>query len=134
VVAIVGIVVAFGVLCYRLRGEFATALHRVSPAGLPWPAAAVVAEIASFLCYAGVQRRLLAAGGARLPRRTMVSLTVAATGLTNLVPGGTAPASGWLVSQYRRHGVQLPLALWAVTDLAELLRPTRPGGRAPVTG
>ncbi len=26
------------------------------------------------------------------------------------------------------------LALWAVTDLAELLRPTRPGGRAPVTG
>ncbi len=114
VVAIVGIVVAFGVLCYRLRGEFATALHRVSPAGLPWLAAAVAAEIASFLCYAGVQRRLLAAGGARLPRRTMVSLTVAATGLTNLVPGGTAPASGWLVSQYRRHGVPLPLALWAV--------------------
>jgi hypothetical protein len=39
---------------------------------------------------------------------------VAATGLTNLVPGGTAPASGWLVSQYRHHGIPMPLALWAV--------------------
>jgi putative heme transporter len=44
----------------------------------------------------------------------VASLTVAATGISNLVPGGTAPSSGWLVSQYRRYGVPLPLALWAV--------------------
>lgn len=108
------IIVAFGLLCYRIRGDLATAFRRVNPSGLPWLVAAVGAEVASFLCYAAVQRRLLVAGGARLRRRTMVSLTVAATGLTNLVPGGTAPASGWLVNQYRRHGVPLPLALWAV--------------------
>lgn len=111
---VIVIVVAFGLLLYRIRGDLSTAFKKMSPAGLPWLVAAIGAEIASFLCYAGVQRRLLVAGGARLRRRTMVSLTVAATGITNLVPGGTAPASGWLVNQYRRHGVPLPLALWAV--------------------
>ncbi len=114
VLLLVAIVVAFGLLCYRIRGDLATAFRRVNPSGLPWLVPAIGAEVASFLCYAGVQRRLLVAGGARLRRRTMVSLTVAATGLTNLVPGGTAPASGWLVNQYRRHGVPLPLALWAI--------------------
>jgi uncharacterized protein (TIRG00374 family) len=43
-----------------------------------------------------------------------VSLAVAATGLTNLLPGGTAPSSGWLVAQYRKRGIPMPLALWAV--------------------
>jgi putative heme transporter len=113
-VLVVLIVAAFGFLLYRIRSDLATAWHRASPAGLPWLVAAVGAEVVSFLCYAAVQRRLLVAGGARLQRRTVVKLTVAATGLTNLVPGGTAPASGWLVTQYRRHGVPLPLALWAV--------------------
>jgi putative heme transporter len=44
----------------------------------------------------------------------MVGLAVGATGLTNLAPGGTAPASGWLVGQYRRRRIAMPLALWAV--------------------
>lgn len=114
VLFLIAIVVAFGVLLYEIRSDLATALRRVSPAGVPWLAAAMAAETASFLCYAGVQRRLLAAGGARLQRRTVARLAVAATGLSNLVPGGTAPSSGWLVSQYRRHGVPWPLALWAV--------------------
>ena len=81
---------------------------------LPWLVVALGSEAISFVCYAGVQRFLLRSGGARLTRRTMVALAVGATGLTNLVPGGTAPASGWLVQQYRRREVPLPLALWAV--------------------
>ena len=88
--------------------------RRFDPARLPWLAVALAAEAASFVCYALVQRRLLGQGGARLSRRTMVGLAIGATGLTNLVPGGTAPASGWLVGQYRRRGVPMPLALWAV--------------------
>ncbi|MGH9046661.1 MAG: lysylphosphatidylglycerol synthase transmembrane domain-containing protein [Acidimicrobiales bacterium] len=81
---------------------------------LPWLLVAFSAEGLSFWCYATVQRKLLLSGGARLGRRTMVSLAVAATGLSNLVPGGTAPASGWLVGQYRRRDIPMPLALWAV--------------------
>ena len=83
-------------------------------ARLPWLAVALGAEALSFLCYAFVQRNLLIEGGARLTRRDMVRLVVAATGLTNLLPGGTAPSSGWLVAQYRKRDVPMPLALWAV--------------------
>jgi uncharacterized membrane protein YbhN (UPF0104 family) len=110
----VGVAGAFAYLLWRIRGDLAATLHRVGPAGLPWLAVAVAAEAASFCCYALAQRRLLAAGGARLGHGTMVGLTAAATGLTNLVPGGAAPASGWLVAQYRRHGVPMALALWTV--------------------
>jgi hypothetical protein len=108
------ILVALVFLAFRVRGDFASAFRHLSVRRLPWLAAAIGAEVLSFLCYAAVQRGLLFAGGARLRRRTMLGLAVAATGLTNLVPGGTAPASGWLVSQYRRHGIPMPLALWAV--------------------
>jgi putative heme transporter len=94
--------------------EFDTTLRHFSARRLPWLAISVGAEAASFWCYAIVQRSLLLEGGARLTRRTMVKLAVAATGLTNLVPGGTAPASGWLVAQYRKRGIRMPLALWAV--------------------
>src|SRR5580693_6048921 len=108
------IVVALAVLVVRERASLAQAFGHVGVGSLPWLAAAVGAEALSFVCYAGVQRRLLRAGGARLGRRTVLGLAVSATGLTNLVPGGTAPASGWLVGQYRRHGIPMPLALWAV--------------------
>ncbi|MGH8981537.1 MAG: lysylphosphatidylglycerol synthase domain-containing protein, partial [Acidimicrobiales bacterium] len=114
VVLVVLIVAAFGFLLFRIRGDLSTAFHRVRPRGLVWLPGAFGAELLSFLAYAFVQRRLLSAGGVRMPRRTVIRLTVAATGISNLVPGGTAPSSGWLVSQYRRHGVPLPLALWAV--------------------
>ncbi|MGH9028365.1 MAG: lysylphosphatidylglycerol synthase transmembrane domain-containing protein, partial [Acidimicrobiales bacterium] len=108
------VVAAIAYLVVRLRGDVAAAWRGLSPSDLPWLVPAVAAEAVSFLCYAGVQRRLLSAGGATLPLRTVVGLTAAATGLTNLVPGGAVPSSGWLVLQYRRRGVPLPLALWTV--------------------
>jgi uncharacterized protein (TIRG00374 family) len=94
--------------------ETGTVLHHFEPNRLPWLGVAIVAESLSFLCYAFVQHGLLVEGGARLPRRDIVNLAVAATGLTNLLPGGTAPSSGWLVAQYRKRGIPMPLALWAV--------------------
>ncbi|MHB1584188.1 MAG: lysylphosphatidylglycerol synthase transmembrane domain-containing protein [Acidimicrobiales bacterium] len=109
-----GLAAGLVVVVVRARGDFVTAFHHLTLGRLPWLAAALGAEGASFLCYSEVQRRLLLAGGAKLGHRTVFNLAVAATGLTNLVPGGTAPASGWLVGQYRRHGIPMPVALWAV--------------------
>jgi uncharacterized protein (TIRG00374 family) len=111
------VVVILAVLVSRLHStehDLATAYRHLSWERFPWLLLALSAEAVSFVCYAMVQRSLLRAGGARLTRRTMVALAVAATGLTNLVPGGTAPASGWLVKQYRRREIPMPLALWAV--------------------
>jgi len=89
-------------------------VHHFSIGRLPFLLICVAAEALSFFCYALVQRSLLIEGGARLSRRTMIKLAIAATGLTNLLPGGTAPASGWLVNQYRKRGIPMPLALWSV--------------------
>ncbi len=96
------------------RHDVGAAFSHLRVRNLPWLAVAFGAEALSFGCYALAQRRLLLSGGARLGRRTMIGLAVGATGLTNLVPGGTAPASGWLVGQYRRRKIPMPLALWAV--------------------
>lgn len=117
VVWIVLVVAVFVVLAVRLRSadhDLVTAYRNLRWQQVPWLIAALGAEASSFFCYALVQRRLLLVGGAHVTRRSMVSLAVAATGVTNLVPGGTAPASGWLVNQYRRRGIPMPLALWAV--------------------
>jgi len=111
------VVIVLVILVSRLHStehDLATAYHHFSWSRFPWLLLALGAEAVSFVCYAMVQRSLLLAGGARLPRRTHVALAMAATGLTNLVPGGTAPASGWLVKQYRRREIPMPLALWAV--------------------
>jgi uncharacterized membrane protein YbhN (UPF0104 family) len=41
-------------------------------------------------------------------------LVFASTGLTGLLPGGVVPASGWLLDQYRRRGIDESLGLWAI--------------------
>jgi uncharacterized membrane protein YbhN (UPF0104 family) len=113
-VLLLAIVVFAFLRAHSATHDFLTAFDHFSVGRLPWLALAIGAEVASFLCYALVQRRLLRAGGTKLTMRTMVSLAIAATGITNLVPGGTAPASGWLVGQYRRRCIPMPLAVWVV--------------------
>jgi len=111
---VLAVMVAAVARAHSALHAFASAFGSFRVGRLPWLSLAVGAEVASFACYALVQRRLLRAGGLVLTRRTMFGLAVAATGITNLVPGGTAPASGWLVGQYRRRDVPVPLALWVV--------------------
>jgi putative heme transporter len=112
--AVLAAVIFVGFHVESISHEVGTVLRHFQPNRLPWLGVAVAAESLSFLCYAFVQHGLLVEGGARLPRRDIVNLAVAATGLTNLLPGGTAPSSGWLVAQYRKRGIPMPLALWAV--------------------
>jgi putative heme transporter len=116
---LVGLVILVAVLflAFHVRSishEAVTVLRHFRVTRLPWLLVAFAAEALSFLCYALVQHGLLVEGGARIPRREMVRLAIAATGLTNLLPGGTAPSSGWLVAQYRKRDIPMPLALWAV--------------------
>lgn len=116
---LVGVAVLVGLLLLLLHAQsishdVGTVLGHFRVSRLPWLGAALLAEMCSFLCYALVQRSLLIEGGARLTRRDMIALAVAATGITNLLPGGTAPSSGWLVAQYRKREIPMPLALWAV--------------------
>jgi putative heme transporter len=110
------VVAVVAVLVLRERSaqhDFLTALHRVRPGRLPWLVVALGAEAGSFMAYAMAQRRLLAAGGARLRRRTLFALTFATTSISSLLPVGVLPSSAWLISQYHRRGVSIPLAAWS---------------------
>jgi uncharacterized protein (TIRG00374 family) len=93
--------------------DFLMALHRVRPGRVPWLVFALGAEGGSFLAYAMAQRRLLAAAGARLRRRTLFALTFATTSISSLLPVGVLPSSAWLISQYHRRGVSVPIAAWS---------------------
>lgn len=106
--------VVLGLRLPAASGSFSAALRHVSVARLRWLVVAIVTEALSFVAYGLAQRRLLRTGGQAPPRRLVGLLVFASSGLTCLLPGGMLPASGWLVEQYRRRGVDQRVAVWAL--------------------
>lgn len=94
--------------------EFVSAFGHFRSDRLPWLVAAAVLETASLACAALAQRRLLKAGGVRIPFAELLALTVASTAVVDLIPAGIAAASGWLVEQYHLRSAPIPLAVWTV--------------------
>jgi len=85
----------------------------VSALGRPdlrWLALALVAELMSIGAFARVQRRMLAAGGARVPMRRMSALTYAANAVSRTLPGGPALSSGYVFKRLRSWGATVPAA------------------------
>ncbi|HVU92050.1 MAG TPA: YbhN family protein [Jatrophihabitans sp.] len=95
------------------RGEHALA-------DLNWGlvAAAVLCEVASIITYARLRRRLLSAGGFRVPSRRMGALAVASNAISVTVPAGTAVAAGYLYKQLRRIGAGAALTTWMLAAAA----------------
>ncbi len=60
--------------------------------------------------FARVQRRMLSAGGARVPMRRMAALTYAANALSASIPAGTALSSGYVFKRLRTWGATGPAA------------------------
>jgi putative heme transporter len=77
---------------------------------LRWLALALVAQLMSFGAFARVQRRMLAAGGARVPMRRMAALTYAANAVSRTLPGGPALSSGYVFKRLRLWGATVPAA------------------------
>ena len=75
--------------------DFTRAFEHFRASSLPWVAAALAAETASLSCYSLAQRRLLVAGAAPMRFLPLLGLTMAATAVRDLVPGGVVPASRW---------------------------------------
>lgn len=108
------VLIILGVRLPDATGSFGFAFHSLNPARAIWLAVALVVIALSFVAYGLAQRRLLKAGGARIRIRTVTLLVFASTGVTGLLPGGVVPASGWLLDQYRRRGIDESLGLWAI--------------------
>ena len=75
---------------------------------------AVLAEIASFVCFAELQRRLLHAGGVDTSLRYMTGMTLASGAIADSLPAGPAFASVYAFGIYRRRGANDTLAAWTL--------------------
>jgi uncharacterized membrane protein YbhN (UPF0104 family) len=109
-----GVVVAALGVClvvFRDRLPDLGALWRVTVhAGPGWLACVVGAQLASMGMFARVQRRLLRAGGVRMPWFRAVRMTYAGNALSTTLPAGPALSVAFNFRQYRRAGAPAPLA------------------------
>jgi putative heme transporter len=92
-------------------------LYRCDPR---WLALAVIVQLLSMSAFARVQRRMLAAGGPRVPMRRMLALTYAANALGVTFPGGVAMSSGYVFRRLRSWGATVPAAGFTVLASAML--------------
>lgn len=79
-----------------------------------WLVLAVVVEAGSLVAFAGMQYRLLEAGGVRSPAGPLVAMTVGAQAMNNSLPGGAAFAAVYGFRWYRRFGADDPIAAWVL--------------------
>jgi uncharacterized protein (TIRG00374 family) len=97
-------------VAFLRRRELAQAYHLIAEVH-PLPVAvAVGCEALSFMCFAGVYRWLLAAGGVRWSLRRTTAVVVAANSVSGALPGGAAFSAAWFYRQLRRRGVEQVLA------------------------
>jgi len=114
VIGLVAIVVVLVLRAPAAAHDFTAAFAKLRPIRLPWLAAAVGAELVSFVFYAHIQATLLDAGGRRMNLLILLRLSVASSGLRALLPAGVVPSSGWLYEQYRKADVEGPLSAFVV--------------------
>ena len=79
-----------------------------------WVLPAFVAELASYWCFALMQRELLLAGHLRPPWWTLYKLTFGSQALTNSLPVGNAVSTVYGFRWFRRFGADNTLAVWAL--------------------
>jgi putative heme transporter len=79
-----------------------------------WIAAAAAAEIASYLAFTQLQRRLLLAGGVHTRMVPMTAITLAGNAMNTSLPGGGAFATVFAYRQFRRRGADEALTTWTI--------------------
>ena len=113
---VIGLVLA-ALAFYQLTGhrsELAEAADALGHLRWGWVLLGVVAEAASYLAFAQLQRRLLRAGGVRVPIRPMAAITLAANSIANSIPAGSVLAPLYSFRQYRHRGADQAVAGWSV--------------------
>ena len=109
-----GVSVAVAVRVPGVASDTRAAFGYLGRLHLSWLAVAVAAQIVSLASAVVAQRQLLAAGGARLPWRTVSALVFASTGLAKMLPAGPVAGGAWQAREYRRRGAGTVAGVWAV--------------------
>ena len=79
-----------------------------------WIPPALVAEFASFVCFAGLQYEFLRCGGLAAPEVPLLKMTFASQAITNSLPGGNAFSAVYGFRWFRRFGADDTLAAWSL--------------------
>jgi putative heme transporter len=79
-----------------------------------WIPPALFLELASFVCFAGLQYEFLRSGGLAAPEGTLVKMTFASQAITNSLPGGNAFSAVYAFRWFRRFGANDTLAAWSL--------------------
>lgn len=79
-----------------------------------WIPAALLLELASFVCFAGLQYEFLRSGGLAAPEGALVKMTMASQAITNSLPGGNAFSAVYAFRWFRRFGADDTLAAWSL--------------------
>jgi hypothetical protein len=96
------------------RGELVGASAELTHLDTAWLALAVACEVASYVSFGVLQRRLLQAGGVRAGVGSMTALSAASAAIANSLPGGPAFSSIYVYRVYRRRGADETLAVWTL--------------------
>jgi hypothetical protein len=113
-VAFVGLAGLFAGETVYVAPYFDGAMSDLYRADEGWLALAVVSQLASIAVFARLQRRMLAAGGARVDMRHMVALTYIANAVSVCLPGGAALSAGYVFRRLRSWGATVPAAGFTV--------------------
>jgi uncharacterized protein (TIRG00374 family) len=79
-----------------------------------WIPPALFLELASFVCFAGLQFEFLRSGGLVAPEGALVKMTFASQAITNSLPGGNAFSAVYAFRWFRRFGADDTLAAWSL--------------------
>jgi uncharacterized protein (TIRG00374 family) len=79
-----------------------------------WVPPAILAEMLSFVCFAGMQYELLRTRGILPPILPLLKVTLASQALNNSLPGGNAVSAIYGFRWYRRFGADQTVAVWAM--------------------
>jgi uncharacterized membrane protein YbhN (UPF0104 family) len=94
----------------HLRGTGAALAH----IRWQWLGLAIFAEISSMTYFARLQRRMLRAGGVRVPLVRAVAAALAANAMSVTLPAGPVVSSGYTFRRMRAWGASGPLATWGM--------------------
>jgi putative heme transporter len=79
-----------------------------------WIPLALVAEALSFVCFTGMEQKLLTSGGVVPPWFPLLRMTFASQAITNSVPAGSAVSAVYGFRWFRRFGADDTVAVWAM--------------------
>jgi uncharacterized protein (TIRG00374 family) len=108
VVAILGVEIAFLIPHLHGTGRALGHLH------WRWLALSVIAEVSSMMYFARLQRRMLRAGGVRVPLRRAAATALAANALSVTLPAGPVLSTSYMYRRMRDWGASAPLATWGM--------------------